>query len=103
MQNVLGNISGTPTINISNGNFVTATVNGNITSMTFSGQSSTNASGFILELTNGGAFSVAWPLSVKWPSAVAPTLTVSGVDVLVFISDDNGTTWRGVLSMADSR
>jgi hypothetical protein len=78
-------------------------VTGTVTSLTFSGQSSTNASGFILKLANGGAFSVAWPASVKWPSGTAPTLTVSGTDVLVFVSDDNGTNWRGVLSMADSR
>lgn len=102
-KNELGNISGSVTIDVSSGNFVTATVTGNITSMTFSGQSATNASGFVLELTNGGAFSVSWPPAVKWPAGTSPTLTVAGVDVLAFITDDNGTTWRGVLSMGDSK
>jgi hypothetical protein len=30
-------------------------------------------------------------------------LTSSGVDVLVFITDDAGTNWRGAISMSDSR
>lgn len=102
-KNELGNISGSVTVDVSSGNYATATATGNITSMTFSGQSTTNASGFVLELTNGGAFSVSWPASVKWPAGTSPTLTVAGVDVLAFITDDNGTTWRGVLSMGDSK
>lgn len=101
--NMLGNISGSVSINISNGNYVTGTVVGAVTSLIFTGQSSSNTSGFILKLTNGGAYSFAWPTSVKWPSGTAPTLTSSGIDILTFITDDNGVTWRGVLSMADSK
>lgn len=103
VQNALGNISGTVEINVSSGNYVTATATGNVTTLTFSGQSSSNTSSFVLKLTNGGAYTIAWPASVKWPSGTAPTLTSSGTDVLAFITDNNGTTWRGVLSMADSK
>ncbi len=46
-------------------------------------------------LTNGGAYSVAWPSSVKWPGGTAPTLTSSGVDMLTFTTYDGGTTWFG--------
>jgi len=99
--NDLGNISGSTTIDLNSGNFVTATVTGAVT-FTFSGQSSSNASGFILELTNGGSQTINWP-SVKWPNGTAPVLTASGVDVLAFMTDDNGSNWRGVLSMADSK
>ena len=60
-QNALGNISGTVDINLSNGNYVTATATGNITTLTFSGQAASNASGFVLELTNGGSYTIAWP------------------------------------------
>lgn len=98
----LGNATGSVTINLENGNFFTATSTGT-TTWTFSNPpSGSTAGGFILELTNGGSQTQNWP-SVKWPSGSAPTLTSSGVDVLVFITDDAGTTWRGVASMLDSR
>jgi hypothetical protein len=72
---------------------------------TFSGTpaTSTTSTGFVLELTNGGAFAVTWPGSVKWPSGTAPTLTTAGIDVLVFITLDNGTTWRGAVAIKDSK
>jgi hypothetical protein len=49
---------------------------------------------FILDLTNGGAYTVTW-WGVKWASGTAPTLTASGRDVLGFITHDGGTTWSG--------
>jgi hypothetical protein len=72
---------------------------------TFSGTpaTSTTSTGFVLELTNGGAFAVTWPAAVKWPSGTAPTLTTAGIDVLVFITLDNGTTWRGAVAIKDSK
>ena len=36
-----------------------------------------------------------WPGSVDWAGATAPTLTTSGVDVLVFTTVDGGTIWYG--------
>ena len=59
--------------------------------------------GFILELQNGGAATVTWPAAVDWPGGTAPTLTASGYDVFVFITDDGGTVWRGLQSMKDSK
>lgn len=101
-HNALGTLTSNATINITSGNYVSATV-GAILTFTFSNPTPTsNACGFILELTNGGSAAVTWPAAVKWPSATAPTLTTSGVDVLTFITDDGGTTWRGVVSMQDS-
>lgn len=98
----LGNVSGNTTINVANGNFVTATVTGT-TNWTFSGATaSPNASLFVLELTNGGSATQTWPGNTKWPSATAPTLTSAGIDILTFVTDDGGTTWRGVASMINS-
>jgi hypothetical protein len=103
VTNVLGNVTGNTTINVNLGGYVTATVTGSVT-WTFSNAApSSNASGFVLELTNGGSAAQIWPNSVKWPSGVAPTLTGTGVDVLAFVTDDNGTNWRGVASMIDSK
>ena len=89
-------------IDCSLGNFFTKTASGGLT-WTFTNVPASRAFSVILELTNGGTGTQAWPASVKWPNGVAPTLTVSGVDVLGFITDDGGTTWRGVMIMKDSR
>lgn len=101
--NALGNITGATTIDLTLGNYITATVTGTVT-WTFSNPPSANAAGFILKLVNGGSQTQNWPTSVtKWPGGSAPSLTASGTDVLVFMTDDTGSTWRGVASMLDSK
>lgn len=101
--NALGNISGATTVNLELGNYVTATCTNNVT-WTFSNPAASgSACGFILVLTNGGAYTQTWPASVDWPFGGAPTLTSSGTDVLVFITNDGGTIWRGNISMQDSK
>jgi hypothetical protein len=101
--NALGDGNGSRTIDVTLGNFVTATATG-ITTWTFSNPvQSPNACGFILELVNGGSATQNWPGTVRWPGGTAPTLTASGVDILVFITDDGGANWRGVASMVDSK
>ncbi|HJU70399.1 MAG TPA: hypothetical protein VJ603_00980 [Paucimonas sp.] len=98
-----GNISGAQTLDLATANYFQATVAG-ATTFTFSGAAAAGrAHGFVLELTNGGAYTITWPATVKWPGGTAPTLTAAGVDVLVFITDDGGATWRGNLSIKDSR
>ena len=102
-HNQLGSGSGTRDINLTLGNFISATVAGT-TTWTFSNPIAGSAvTGFILELTNGGSAALTWPASVKWPGGTAPTLTAAGIDVLTFFTDDGGTTYRGVLSMLDSK
>jgi hypothetical protein len=103
-HNALGSGSGSRTIDLTLGNYVSATVTG-VTTWTFSNPpASARAGGFVLELTNGGSATQNWPAGVtKWPGGTAPTLTASGVDVLTFITDDGGTTWRGMTSMLDSK
>lgn len=49
---------------------------------------------FSLILTNGGAFTIAWPAAVEWPDSTEPTWTASGVDVISFLYD--GTTYYGM-------
>jgi hypothetical protein len=101
-HNARGSISGNQTIDLTLGNYVSATVTGAI-NWTFSNASSSHTSGFILELTNGGSAAQTWPTSIRWPGGTAPTLTASGVDILVFVTDDAGANWRGVVSMLDSK
>lgn len=89
-------------IDCSAGNFFTKTASGALT-WTFTNVPSTRAFTVILELTNGGTGTQTWPAAVKWPLGTAPTLTASGVDLLGFVTDDGGTTWRGVQLMRDSK
>jgi len=93
----LGNTSGSQAINLDLAEMFSATATGAVT-WTFSNVRG-NGAGFVLILTDGGDFAQTWPASVDWPAATAPTLTSGGVDVLVFITDDGGTTWRGALAI----
>jgi hypothetical protein len=107
-HNALGNVSGSTSLNMEVGNYVSATAVGAVTwsftnPPTSSSGVASRAGSIILELTNGGAYTQYWPAATRWPAGTAPSLTSSGVDVLVFITDDAGTNWRGAISMSDSR
>lgn len=99
----LANVSATTTLDLDASNYFAAEVSGSATFVFANPPANTVAAGLILELTNGGNYTVTWPASIDWPGGTAPTLTSDGVDVLVFITDDGGTIWRGVRSMADSK
>ena len=83
------------------GNYFTKTISG-ATSFTFDNPPASGVSyGFTMELTHtGGSGSITWPTSVKWPADTAPTLTDGLTSLLMFITDDGGTRWRGC-SLAD--
>ena len=100
IRSAIGNVSGAETVDLNDGEMFTATATGNVT-WAFSNVRGSGG-GFVLILTDGGNFTQTWPASVDWPGATAPTLTSNGVDVLVFITDDGGATWRGALAMGDS-
>ena len=106
----LGNVAGAATINTQQGTYFSANTSGACTWTFAGGPDSSRATAFTLELTGGGgntgaAYTQTWPAAVKWQSGSAPTLTrgEEKVDVLVFITDDGGTTWRGAVSIFDSR
>lgn len=102
-HNALTNVSGGTTINMELGNYVSATAVGAVTWIFSNPPTGARAGSIILELTNGGAYTQYWPAAIRWPSGSAPSLAASGVDVLVFITDDGGANWRGAISMGDSR
>lgn len=89
-------------IDCSAGNYFIKTATGALT-WTVTNVPASGAFSFLLELTNGGTGAQTWMSGIKWPGGTAPTLTASGVDVLGFITDDGGTTWRGVALMTDSK
>ena len=100
--NVVGNTGTAATINLANGNFVTATLTGNCT-FTFTTGLSSGAISFTLVLTNDGTAgrSIVWPAAVKWPNGTTPVRTsdANKTDVYTFFTYDNGTTWWGNLSL----
>lgn len=104
-----GSVSATTSLDLTEGNYFEARAAGSTTfvfanpPVSVSGATGRAAGGFLLELQNGGAATVTWPAAVKWPGGTAPTLTAAGFDMLVFITDDGGTTWRGNQTMKDSK
>ena len=50
-----------------------------------------------------GARTVTWPGSVRWAAATAPTLTTtaSRVDIITFVTMDEGTKWYGFVAAQD--
>lgn len=101
--NNLGSGSGARVIDLALGNYVTATATGACQWTVNSYPGVGYLAWFILELKNGGTGTQTWMTNIKWPSAQAPGFQIDGTDVLVFINDDNGPTWRGMVSMYDSR
>lgn len=87
------------TIDCSTGNYFYLTATGNIT-FTF-GSVPSNVYIMVIELTNGGAHTIAYPAAVRFPSDIEPTLTSSGTDLLVFVTRDGGTSWHAQAAMID--
>jgi hypothetical protein len=97
----IGNTGAAETLDLSVANFFSATLDQACTFTFADPPASGDFGAFVLELTNGGAFAITWPAAVDWPGGVAPTLTASGVDQLVFTTRDAGTTWFGFVAGLD--
>lgn len=97
----LGNTGTAATINSESANFFSATSTAATTWSFTNPVASGDFGTFVLELTNGGAYTNAWPAAVDWPGGIAPTLTSSGKDQLVFTTRDGGTTWLGFVAGLD--
>ena len=99
-----GTGGGTQDLDLTLGNNITATVDTNANTFTFSNPTASDEfCGFTLFLTNGGSQTVNWPGTVDWAGGTAPTLTSSGLDILVFVTTDGGTIWHGMVASADSK
>ena len=90
-----GTLSANTTIDCSDGNIVTCTIGAAIT-FTLNPNCLTGfCRTLTLIITNGGAYVITWPASVKWAGGSAPTFTASGVDIVTLMTVDAGTTWYG--------
>jgi hypothetical protein len=89
------------TINLLLGTVFNVSNNANISTFTITGAPFGRATSFTLILTaNGTPYTQAWGSSVVWPGGTAPTLTSTNAkrDILVFTTNDGGTTWFGAVS-----
>ena len=93
-MNVVTLATSSNTVNVALANYFISTPAGTSTWI-FTGAPVSRDSSFVLQLANGGSYTVTWPSSVRWPANTAPTLSTSGVDILIFSTVNTGTTWRG--------
>lgn len=95
-----GTTGGSITCNLEDGNIHTITLNAATTFAFSNPPASGKAGSLTLVLTqHTTAVSVTWPASVDWTGGSAPDLSGDSTDyVLVFLTTDGGTTWRGWLS-----
>ena len=93
-MNVVTLATSSNTVNVALANYFISTPAGTSTWI-FTGVPVSRDSSFVLQLANGGSYTVTWPSSVKWPANTAPTLSTNGVDILIFSTVNTGTTWRG--------
>lgn len=95
-------VAGTLSLNLNSAAVFNVTLDSNITTLTLTNvQSSGKSSSFVIVFTaDGTAKSVTWPVSFKWPSGTAPTITSTNnkKDVYVFFTTDGGTTWQAFIS-----
>lgn len=75
------------------GNYFTKTIAANST-FTVSNVPSGVVYSLVLELAHTSG-TVTWWSGVVWPDGTAPTLIDGRTSLLIFITDDGGTTWRG--------
>ncbi len=94
--NTNATVTGASTIDLSISQFQKLTITGN-TTFTFSNATASKYNILILELVNGGNFTITWPGTIAWNGGTAPTLNASGTDVIVLISSD-GTNWKAIRS-----
>lgn len=103
LLNARGTLTGgAVTLDLSAGRTISATISTATTTFAFTNPlGSGKPDAFDLILTNAGSQTINWPASVDWEGGSAPTLTVAGVDHIVFTTVDGGTTWRGYVAGLD--
>lgn len=96
LQNI-GDISGDKVIDLSLGLYIVGTIT-EATTLSFTNTPS-GAVIVILQLTNGGSYTITWPTSIKWSGGVAPELTATGTDIIILTTNNSGTAWYGVANL----
>ena len=93
-------LAGTVSIDMAKGTLFSGTITGDTTFTVANPPVAGFVGNFTLELVNGGSQNVTWT-DCTWEGGTAPTLTVSGIDVITGYTRDGGTTYRCFLSALD--
>lgn len=92
----LDSVSGAVNIDRTFGEVHRLRLSGTVTALTISGwPPGGQFARLVLEIQNAGAWGLAWPTNILWPSGTAPAVTPNGKDVFVLITFDGGTTIYG--------
>ena len=92
-----GSVAGAQSLDLSTAQYFTITNSGAGLTLSFTNPPATANAAFplVIRMTNGGlGTGVSWPAGCKFPSGAAPVLSTASTDLLAFISDDAGTTYR---------
>jgi hypothetical protein len=93
--------SGVVTVDLKTTTVALLTLNDSVTSFTINNLTAGKVNSFtIVTIPNGSVYTITWTfggVGVKWPGAIAPTLTTTNTkyDVFSFIYD--GTNWYGFI------
>ncbi len=87
---------GSLTIDASAGSFAIIALNQNITSFTISNVEAAPKVTAISILFYGGTGSIVWPVTTRWPSGLAPTMSGS-YNWVTLVTHDGGTSWWGFI------
>ncbi len=102
----LGSVSGDITLDLSAGNYFMFTLVGAGNIIVSNIPSGTIATGFLARIVNPGAFALTFEsgdIKYKWPGGIVPAFTVSGIDTLLFLTDNNGDSIRSSVLLSNSR
>jgi hypothetical protein len=107
--NAIGSITAATNADLEDGNVQTVTMTANTFNFGITNALASHSNSLTLIVTNGGLATVTWVSgahdgggnAIDWAGGTAPTLTSSGVDVLVFTTSDGGTQWMGFTAGLD--
>jgi hypothetical protein len=102
----LGSVSGDVEIDLDAGNYFMIEPSGAVNLQVVNIPAGSIATGFVIRIINPGLFALTFEggdIRFKWPGGIVPSFTVSGIDTLVFITDNNGDSIRASRLFADSR
>jgi hypothetical protein len=91
-------MTGSVTLDLDNGEAFYGTMTGAVTTFAISNWTASQTQTVTLEITNGGSAAWTWPAAIKWDGDTDPTFQSSGVDIVILVSRDGGTTIRGMHS-----
>ena len=85
---------GNATIDMSLGEHFTLTPVGNFTLAVTSPPPAGQIGVFILDINNGGSYTITWPANSRWENGTIQALTATGRDRLAFTTVDGGTSYE---------